>query len=452
MANVLVRKSTFSVDLPPRSRLYSLAPIGVGTPMFECLTSYINRLAWLYRISPRILIAEEIIPRLSRSYYFQSFSRTIIKFCYQEAMSVNSIGETSVDWSATIEGLTQQSGLQKLTLGEWASGIPFRHLLRVTPAWCPVCYAEQQEKKLPIYQPLLWMLQIVTFCTQHRRKLEEQCNKCQKRQSVFSNKAQPGHCTRCGVWLGVSVEIAEEPEIDEEELLWQDWVVKTIEELRTVRVTYDAISWERISINLAACLEVKGEAARFSRLMGVSEKLISQWQHLERAPSFQKVLEICYAAGISPLQLMSDSAGMRNAIQAISDHPRRQPAHHRRQDVNREEIREYLQAVLDGRRPCRAMRQIERELGVGFKTIEGIFPLECSLVSKLYRAQRAQAWKQHIARACDEVQRVARDLYSQGIDPTQWRVSVRLSNPNFMLKPECRATLYGVRRKLGLEV
>ena len=286
---------------------------------------------------------------------------------------------TSVDWSDTIEALTQQPDLQKLTLGEWASSIPSRRLLRATPAWCPVCYAERQEKKLSIYQPLLWMLQIVTSCTQHKRKLEEQCNKCQKKQAVFPSKAQPGHCTQCGVWLGVSVEMAEEPEIDEEELLWQDWVVKTIEELRTVRIASDAISWERISINLAACLEVKGEAARFSRLMGVSEKLISQWQHHEQIPSFEKVLEICHAMGISPLQLMGDPVDMRNALLAISDYPRKQPAHHRRYVVNREEIREYLQAVLDGRRPCCAIHQIESDLGVGHSTLEKIFPLECSL-------------------------------------------------------------------------
>src|SRR6266568_2887947 len=323
MENVLVRTSTPRIDLPPRSRLYSLVPLGIGTLRVESLTSYINRLAWLYRISPRILVAAEIIPYLSGSYYFQSSPRAISKFCHQEAISINSFGETPADWSATIEGLTQQAGLQKLTLGEWASGIPSRRLFRVAPAWCPACYSDWQEKQLPIYQPLLWMLQVVTSCTQHKRKLEEQCNHCQKRQPVFPSKTQPGHCPQCGAWLGLSVEIAEEPEIDEEELVWQNWVVKTIEELRTVRVTSDAISWERISINLAACLEMKGEAARFARLIGASKQLISKWQHFEKTPSFQKVLEICYAIGISPLQLMSDAASTRNAIQAISEHPRR---------------------------------------------------------------------------------------------------------------------------------
>jgi len=395
-------------------------------------------------------VAAEIIPYLSGSYYFQSSPRAISKFCHQEAMSINSFGETPADWSATIEGLTQQAGLQKLTLGEWASGIPSRRLFRVAPAWCPACYSDWQEKQLPIYQPLLWMLQVVTSCTQHKRKLEEQCNHCQKRQPVFPSKTQPGHCPQCGAWLGLSVEIAEEPEIDEEELIWQNWVVRIIDDLRTARMNSDGVSWRSISTNLAACLEVSGEAARFSRLMGVSERLISRWQHFEQAPSFQKVLEICYAAGISPLQLMGDVVNMRNAIQAISEHSRRRPAHHKLQVVNREEIREYLQAVLDGRKPCCPVSQIEREMGIGFRTIESIFPLESSLVSKQYKAQQTQAWRQHVDRACDEVRQVALALHAQRIYPGADRVASQLSTPSMMRKPKVRAAWYAVLHELGL--
>lgn len=256
---------------------------------------------------------------------------------------------------------------------------------------------------------------------------------------------------KCGVWLGLSIEVAGEPEIDEEELAWQSWIVKTIEDLQAGSVISDDISWERISRNFAACLEGRGEAARLSRLMGVSEQLISKWQHFEYTPSFQKVLEISYAVGISPLQLMSDPTDMRNAIWVISEHPRRRPTYHRFQVVNREEIREYLQAVLDGQKPSRPICQIERELGIGSRTIESIFPLECSLVSRQHLAQRAQAWRQRIALACNEVQQVASDLHAQGIYPSLERVASHLSTPSMMRKPEVRAARHAVLRELGFE-
>src|SRR5438105_3941147 len=116
MVNVFVRTNTPRTELPPRSRLYSLVPIGIGTPIVECLTSYINRLAWSYRIGPQILVADEIIPHLSKSYYFQSFPHLISNFCHQDALNINSVGEATIDWFTTIEKLTQRSGLQKLTL------------------------------------------------------------------------------------------------------------------------------------------------------------------------------------------------------------------------------------------------------------------------------------------------------------------------------------------------
>lgn len=448
---VLVRTRIPHTDLLARSRPYSLAPIGVGTRMGECLTSYINRLAWLYRISPRILVAAEIIPHLSKTYYFQSSSPALRKFCHQKAININSFGDTPNDWAATIEGLTQQAGLQKLTIGNWASGIPSRSLFKVAPTWCPACYTEWQGKKLPIYQPLIWMLQIVTSCTQHKRKLEEQCNHCQERQAVFPGMTRPGHCMKCGVWLGLSIEVAGEPEVDAEELAWQSWIVKTIEDMQAGSLISDDISWGRISRNFAACLDVKGEAARLSRLMGVSKQLISKWQHFEYTPSFQKVLEICYAAGISPLQLMSDPADTRNAIQVISERPGRRPTYHSAQIVNREEIGEYLQAVLDGRKPSRPICQIVRELGIGSKTIRRIFPLECSLVSGQHLAQRAQAWRQRIALACDEVRRVASDLHVQGIYPSRDRVASHLSMPGMMRKPEVFAAWHAVLRELGFK-
>jgi transcriptional regulator with XRE-family HTH domain len=419
--------------------------------MVECLTSYINRLAWSYRISPHILVAQEIVPHLSRSYSLQSSPIALRVFSQQRALSINGVGETSTDWFTTVEKLTKQPGLRKLTLGKWTSGLPYRRLLRAVPAWCPSCYTEWQAKNVPIYQPLIWMLRIATSCVQHRRKLEEQCSRCQNRQLVFPSKTQPGHCTQCGSWLGLSVEVTEESEIEEEELAWQVWVVKTIEELRTVSVTSDTISWKRIGINLASCLKVRGDITTFSRSMGVSKSLISDWQRLENTPSFLKVLEICYAIDISPLQLMSGPADMRNAMQAISEHPRRRPVHHGRWLVNREEIREELQAMLDGRKPCRAIQQIARDLGVASSTLQYNAPLECSLVSKQYQAQRVQEWRQCIAQACDEVRQVAPALHAQGIYPSRNRVMSHLSIPSMMRDPEVYATWHAVLCELGMK-
>src|SRR5260370_21358033 len=67
-----------AMHIPPRSRLYCLAPLAVGTPWAESLSSYINRLSWAYRVSPRVLVAQQVIPQLSRE---QRPSTQLSPFC-----------------------------------------------------------------------------------------------------------------------------------------------------------------------------------------------------------------------------------------------------------------------------------------------------------------------------------------------------------------------------------
>src|SRR5260221_10195446 len=132
-------------DILPRSRLYHLAPLGVGTPLIECLTSYINRLAWTYRVSPHLLLAQEVIPHLSKSYYFQSSFNQVSAFCHVQAMHINGTSEAAIDWAETLGRLTVRSDLQNLTVAHWASGLTHRSLLRKVPAWCSECYHEWRE-------------------------------------------------------------------------------------------------------------------------------------------------------------------------------------------------------------------------------------------------------------------------------------------------------------------
>ena len=52
--------------MPPRSRLYSLEPIGIGTPQTESLTSYISRLAAAHSVRVRDLVVDELFAHIKR--------------------------------------------------------------------------------------------------------------------------------------------------------------------------------------------------------------------------------------------------------------------------------------------------------------------------------------------------------------------------------------------------
>lgn len=48
------------VTVPPRSRLYSLEPLGIGTPYVESLTGYVSRLADAHAVSIGNLVGREL--------------------------------------------------------------------------------------------------------------------------------------------------------------------------------------------------------------------------------------------------------------------------------------------------------------------------------------------------------------------------------------------------------
>src|SRR6266852_3452971 len=161
-----------SRDVPPRSRLYGLVPCGMETVWSESLTSYINRLGWRHGVSPRALAAQEIGPLLLDAEWWRYPSPQLMGvFCAANAMSLNGSGNLATTWSTLLERLTERTDLHILTAPWWIGDLPIARNLRSSPAWCPVCYAEWKKQGLPIYQPLLWMLQVVTICSKHQRQL-----------------------------------------------------------------------------------------------------------------------------------------------------------------------------------------------------------------------------------------------------------------------------------------
>lgn len=151
--------------VPPRSRLYGLVPCGEGL-WSESLTSYLNRLGWRHAVSPRWLVAQEVVPHLSSDHFLTQLGT----FCQQRAMSINGNGPLALEWAALLERVTSRSDLHWLTLHGWIGDLSDHRHLRVTPAWCPLCYSEWRAQGSPIYQLQLWMFRVIMHCPRHHRQ------------------------------------------------------------------------------------------------------------------------------------------------------------------------------------------------------------------------------------------------------------------------------------------
>lgn len=192
-------------DIPPRSRLYSPPPQGLGTPYVESLTGYITRLAEEHCLYPGKLITLEILPVSEGRFLSGPRPEDISTHLIRTGSGCNGLGDLARIFVQALEELTLRKGLRALTLLRWGRLLAWEGLLRRTRAWCPACYTEQLQAGAPVYDQLLWTLDVVSVCLKHQRTLEIRCphEECGRTMPVLTARTRPGWCSRCGRWLGL---------------------------------------------------------------------------------------------------------------------------------------------------------------------------------------------------------------------------------------------------------
>lgn len=440
-------------ELSP-SRLYGFTPREVGTLWTESLTSYINRLGWAHRVSPRRLLVQELFPHLSGPHHLWASSRLVGIFSRRGgAMGLNGTGHLAVEGATCLEQRTLRSDLHLLTLRWWVGDLPIRLNLRSVPAWCSACYAEWRERNLPIYHPLVWLFQVVTICPRHKRRLTERCPHCQKHQSVIAkDNMRPGACTQCATWLGTAPDAPVEQELEDELLEWQAWVIRALEELRVTSLFSGVLDWETFFTGLATGMQGERAYSKLARLTGIHRVVLHRWVHRTFMPSLENILQFCYVCGVTPLQVMKNQ--LAPLLQVIQNEAGLHPPQPRRageQRVNQAQCLELIQRVLDGREEILSMPQIARRLGCSQQTLTRQFPRESILITQRMKAFRQQQKEQRLLGACEEIRQAVGTLYAQGIFPSHQKVRGLLSNPHLIRMPEAAAAWHAARKELGIE-
>lgn len=439
----IMPSQSLSFQTPPRSRLYALAPCGLGTVRQESLISYLNRLAWRHHIPPRRLVAQEILPFLSHSYSRHQLSG----FSWGSAGSINGNGHIAREWAAVLENLTTRSDLSLLTSQHWVGDLTPNQLLREKPVWCPECLTEWKDQKMPIYEPLLWAFQVVTMCMKHHRKLEDHCPHCQKRQPFIRFQADLGHCTRCNMWLGSSASSELLPDL--EVIEQQKWVMHALEELHSAGVSSGIPPWEQFFTSLSQSFGTRGEQSRLAELVGVARGNFALWLNRSQTPTLETILKLCYACNISPLQILKGNIIPLKQIIQEGKTPRQPLPRRARRHVDREQCLERIQAVLDGQEEPIGYVEIAKQLGYRKSTLEYLFPQECALLTKQIKEHRRQRKEQRVAKVQEEVRQAVLTLHEQGIYPSQNKVGELLPNANVLFQPEASATWRTLCRELG---
>jgi len=298
--------------IPPRSRLYSLEPIGVGTLYTESLSSYLCRLAQEHCVTPQKLIVGEIAPEMvGKEYKSTSISNNVSTlFSNSDAKpAINGMREKTISLVQALKALTQRKDISFSSLLTWKGVINERELFRQYRAWCPQCNEQWRREKKVIYEPLLWSFREVNICLHHNCMLIDECPFCSSRLPVIANSLKLGFCSRCKDWLGSQQD--ESQVLTDDELEWTQYKITSIGDLIAVapQLEYQP-SLENLTRKLQLilfCFEraVNQDLTRFIKLGKIMEQLkIALGQHYDKPFNLiSLVIPVCYQANLSISQL-----------------------------------------------------------------------------------------------------------------------------------------------------
>jgi transcriptional regulator with XRE-family HTH domain len=308
-------------DIPKRSRLYNLKPLGLGTIYIESLTSYITRLAQAHCMPVGILFQSEIAPLLKINYVLNTHENYLdpINLCQRYTQSLNGTGLTSHIVVNSLKALTQCQYLNSLTLLNFKEIFSSKNLLRNYKAWCPFCYDDWQAEGQIIYEPLIWVFTSVTVCQIHHQPLQTQCPHCQKEINFIGAYSRLGYCTQCLGWLGISLQaegLNNEIFLDEP-VDWQSWVFSNIGELLAISPCLSSpYSQNTIKEGFSVYINqvTAGNISVFSKLIGINNTTLHYWYIGERSPILSTLLEICFILEVPLVSFLDGKASFIDAL------------------------------------------------------------------------------------------------------------------------------------------
>lgn len=432
----------WKIELPlisPRSILYCLEPIGIGTSQVECLTSYISRLAEAHCVYPGILMQKLIAPSIRESPLINESRHRMRLRNDPQSGTFNGILSQSAIAVYALEALTQQHALRFLTLQTWKEVFPYHLLQHATRAWCPACLEEWRSRGQVIYDPLLWTFRVMTDCTQHRCKLSTHCPQigCEREIPWLSWSSLPGYCPYCHQWLGRPASAM--VEVDKDALYSQEWIT---EQLGTILALAPKLESPPSRTRIHAVLQhfcqqmSHGNVNAFARKLKIHETTVLYWFNRGFIPQLELLLTLCAISGVSlKACLLDEMTSLRYLPESHVPKIERTKKQHRKapENANNQHIRHTLQMTLaSDEEPPPSLKEVARRLKISPYYLRKYHLDLCEAISDRYWNFTRRYQQTMRQQKIEEVCQLAHQLVAQGERPSEKTMHKLLSKPGVL--------------------
>jgi hypothetical protein len=417
--------------MPERSKLYSLEPIGVGTGEVESITSYLSRLANAHTVSTWALLRSEIGPRL---FHTASVLRSRLgELVATTGAAFNGENATSRNLVSILQSLTCREDLHRLTMGFCRGFISSRFLVGVNQTWCPDCLREWKLQNRPIYWPLLWQVMAVKICPRHRLALHTACPFCGREFYPLAAHGNPGHCGRCGQWLGALTTGAECNIAGQEKTDCEigACIAEFLQKGQTVLAAAGSSLFPK-NTQLLVESHFEGNVQALARFLGVNRYTVVAWKNGTQSPSLLLLADVSRKVKVAAERLLCadlQKGDFDIEFGMVNQPPRRRFVAPPKLDYDH--IRQVLEEAAkdDGITPA-SLSKLAAQLGCRQTTLQRRFPDLVNRIKANYQ-QVCAIRKEVRAKLFRSIVRMTTiDIHRAGEYPSQHRVRAAL--PEFI--------------------
>lgn len=430
------------VDIPKRSYLYSLPPIGVGTEDVESLTSYVRRLSGAHNLTLGIFFSKIIYPEINKA----DIPRDGVTA--KKSSAFNSFHNSAKELTLGLKQLTLIENLEQLTLLNFDKFLSSNEL-RGQKLWCPRCYEDTTNSEKIVYDKLIWSFKSIDICQKHMCKLVSKCPNCNRIQYHLHRDGKLGYCYKCNQWLGVS-SFSECEILEDEYIHWQGWVVKNIGELLIINNKKRSIL-NGSSKNSSEIIDEFKESIKNN--FGVTIKYINDISKRDRQFNKQKasiysLLKLGYVTNNSLLEILSGNYKLNFPLKRLPNII--YDTDYGIKKVNKiDELRNQLSNIIKNKNnPPPSLNTVSRMLG--YKKPENLrrrLPIETNIIVENYKIfiQDQKDSKRN------EIKQAIIKLSKEGIYPSQKLIEEELNQPSMFWKNTYRDILNDICRELNIK-